>query len=179
MKSTDFWTPDLKYLGIFIFGILYFPATVLAEWTVIQQETPDTGSGTTIAYTKNDSGYTLEIYRDSVDAIRSRFTLINGLTKLADRSCPTYQIDKGMSINRSLNDAPCITNAQWAEFILGHVNNGQVSSSTLLALMDGISIRFRFILANGDYRETNFSLQGSKRAMTIAFGQNIVVTTSQ
>ena len=155
-------------------GLLFFAQTS-AEWKVVsQQEGSDTT--TTIARTGNDDGYTLEIYRDNVGAVRSRFTLRDGLLRLADRSCPTYQIDRAPSINRSVNQAPCLSTDRWAEYILGYVVDSRVESRLLLSLMNGININFRFRLASGDYRETQFSLLGSKRSMTAAVGADVSVS---
>ena len=166
--------PRCRYL---LWAMLLLPVTVLAQWTVVTHQISDSGAPTRIAETTNSDGYSLEIYRDSGGAIRSRLTMANGLIALADKTCPTYQIDKGRPRNRSINDAPCISKPQWAEFILGHVKDGKIESAALRGLMNGINITFRFILTNGDYRQTTFSLAGSMRTMTTAFGQDIVVTT--
>lgn len=163
---------------LLLLAALFVPTAVSAQWTVVTHRVSASEPETRIAQTTNPDGYTLEIYRDSSDAIRSRLTLKDGLIALADKSCPTYQIDRGQPRNRSINDAPCISSPLWAEFILGHVKDGKIESSTLHGLMVGINITFRFILANGDYRETRFSLAGSMRTMQTAFGQDIVVTAS-
>ena len=155
------------------------PANVPAEWRVLNHGDQDIDSVASIAYSLNESGYTFQIYRDSRNAIRSRFTLSKGLLEFSDGSCPTYQIDRGTPSNRSVNDADCLLEKNWAEFILGHVDGSNISSSTLLALMNGIAINFRFRLSSGDYRETKFSLQGSKRAMMATFGEDIQVIISR
>jgi hypothetical protein len=151
----------------------------LAQWSVVTNQVSEAATQTRIARTTNTAGYILEIYRDNGDTIRSRLTLTDGLIRLADKSCPTYQIDRGPSRNRSVNDAPCISQPRWAEFILGQVKGDKIESSILLSLMNGINITYRFMLADGDYRETQFSLTGSKWTMQSAFGQNVVVTAAQ
>ena len=166
-------------LKLLLTGLILLPVTVSAEWIVITHTDTDVDSETSVAFSENTDGYSLEIYRDSVDAIRSRFSVAKGLLSLADKSCPTYQIDRGRANNRSVDDAPCLSSKLWAEFILGYVKNENIASSSLLALMNGITITFRFRLANGDYRETKFSLAGSKRAMTIAFGAETQVIPTQ
>ena len=77
--------------GLILHGLLLLPFSSLAEWNVITHKDTDSNEETNIAYSINESGYSLEIYRDSVDAIRSRFTLTKGLLVCADKSCPTYQ----------------------------------------------------------------------------------------
>ena len=150
-------------------------AQAAAEWRVVNHREATTGIETTIAATTNTDGYTLEMYRDTVGAIRGRFTLRPGLTRLYKNSCPTFQIDRGPAVNRSLNNAPCLASEQWAEFVLGYVADNQVVSPRLLSFMNGNSITFRFRLASGNYRDTEFSLLGSKRSMTAAIGGDIIV----
>jgi len=166
----------LKKFAIYL-ALLISPVTLKAQWSTINHKSgPENDTDTTVAYTVNQDGYALEIYIDSVNAVRSRFSLPDGLIIFADKFCPTYQIDRGIPVNRSINSAPCISSKQWVEFVIGHADGNRITSTTLRALMNGKSVTYRFKLSNNDYRETNFSLQGSRRAMTSAFGENIVVT---
>jgi hypothetical protein len=98
------------------------------------------------------------------------------LTSLDGRTCPTFQIDRGPAVNRSVNNAPCLQTGQWAEFVLGYVSDKQIISPRLLSFLNGNNIVFRFRLGGGDYRDTQFSLLGSKRSMTEAIGADIAVT---
>ncbi len=148
-----------------------------AEWNIIMHNDMDSNTITSVAIIKNDNGYTLEIYKDSVDAVRARFTLSRDLIRFPDNFCPTFQIDSGQPRNRSVNDAPCLSGDTWAEFILGYVENGEINSSAIVGLMNGVGLRFRFMLKNGDYREALFSLRGSKRAMLAALGEGVSVTS--
>ncbi|MEE8321668.1 MAG: hypothetical protein V3R68_07510 [Gammaproteobacteria bacterium] len=148
------------------------PSVAMAEWQIITHTDIDTNIETNVAYTENESGYSLEIYRDAVGAVRSRFTLKTGLSRLAVRNCPTYQIDKRQPLNRSINDAPCIPERNWSEFILGYIENNEIVSPHLNYLMNGKKITYRFILENGGYGETFFSLAGSKYAITATMGRN-------
>ena len=165
-------------IGIFL-ALALLPLSGATQWQVISHNEVNAGVETSIAAITNADGYRLEIYRDSIGAVRSRFTLKPGLLSFAERSCPTYQIDRGLPQNRSLNQALCLSDDAWAEFILGYIKNNVIASSSMLALMNGIAITYRFKLENGDYRATTFSLYGSKRAMLSAFGGNIQVTTTQ
>ncbi len=151
------------------------PALVHAEWDVITHTDTNNNTQTQVAYTQNEDGYSLEIYKDNVGAIRTRFSLSQALDMLVKRSCPTYQIDKTLLDNRSINDAPCLTDLAWSEFILGYTENRIVNSEKLNALMNGGTITFRFMLENGSYKETNFSLSGSKRATLSALGPSISI----
>lgn len=156
--------------------LLLFPTVALAQWDVITHTDTNSNSETQVAYTKNEEGYSLEIYRDNVGAIRSRFSLNAALDMFAKRSCPTYEIDSRLLDNRSINDAPCITDLAWSEFVLGYVENNNVTSGRLNALMNGETITFRFMLDNGAYKETKFSLAGSKRATLAVIGNQVTIS---
>ena len=159
------------------FCVLLSPTTSLAQWAVAADTKTPNDEPIQVAYTTNSEGYTLEIYMDSNLMIRSRFTLNDGMLKLENNSCPTFQIDNGMANNKSIDGETCLSNNQWAEFIFGNIQNGTINSSILLAFMDGITLTFRFRLENGDYRETKFSLSGSKRSITSIIGENVIVRT--
>ncbi|OGT78250.1 MAG: hypothetical protein A3I78_11805 [Gammaproteobacteria bacterium RIFCSPLOWO2_02_FULL_56_15] len=161
-RLTGMWTTLLAVL---------LSAPVFAEWKV--QAITDTGTDQSVTFASciNGEGYRLDIYRDPGNAIRTRFSLSDGLQQLAPKSCPTFQIDKDTPQNHSIHDAPCISTAVRAEYILGHVENKQIASATLRSFMDGVAVRFRFALNNGDYRETVFSLGGSRSAIVRAIGQ--------
>jgi len=160
-----------------LFAVLSaLPVMAQADWTVIKTRPDGAVTDTVIAHSQNTDGYILEIYRDSGGAVRSRFTLDSGLTSLTERVCPTFQIDRWPAINKSINGAKCLSTGKWAEFILGYVADKKVISPRLLTFMNGNDITFRFRLAAGDYRETQFSLLGSKRSMTEAIGTDVVVS---
>jgi hypothetical protein len=154
---------------------IFYPFPSHAQWTVNTNIKNEAGAQTMVAYTSNEAGYSLEIYKDSSSTIRSRFSLNNQLIKFKERTCPTYQIDMGTPGNVSVNGAPCLSSGRWAEYILGQIEGNEVSSSILLSIMNGITITFRFQLDNGDFRETSISLSGSKRSMTTVIGEEITV----
>jgi len=156
--------------------LILAPCTAFAQWATIASsgaEMPTTGP---IAFSENTGDYRLEIYKDSENLIKSRFILKKGLLALSSDICPTYQIDNGTAKNNSIDNSACIFNSGSAEYIIGKVVNNQVKSSVLVALMEGITLSFRFRLKNGDYRETAFSLAGSKRSLTTVIGGQISVS---
>ncbi len=161
---------------LLVFILLMAPFSASAEWKVITHTDTNNETQTLVAYSQNKDGYSLEIYKDSVGAIRSRFSLNTALDMFANHTCPTYQIDDRLIDNRSINDAPCLTDMVWSEFVLGYVNNFNVTSEKLNALMNGRIVTFRFMLENGSYMETEFSLAGSKRATLSVLGNNITIT---
>lgn len=156
-----------------IMALLLLSARVAAEWAVFTQPLEGTEADTTVARIANESGHTLEFYRDNAGAIRARFTLPTGLTALEQAHCPTLQVDRWAPANRSTDDTACRATHRWAEYTVGIVVNNNVKSERLLQLMNGSQITFRYRLSGGDYRDTVFSLAGSKRALMGAIGADI------
>jgi hypothetical protein len=155
---------------------LLLPLAAPAQWAVVGQRLEGTQAEAVTARIRNSTGQTLEFYRDGVGAIRARFTLSDGLTQLEKGHCPTLQVDRWASMNRSVNDAACLATYQWAEYVVGYVVDGKVQSARLLQIMNGNLLTFRFRLNGGDYRDAAFSLAGSKRSLTAAIGANVAVT---
>ena len=157
---------------LFIFCV---PSLAIAEWHIISHANLNSDEKTQVAYTENKSGHSLEIYKDSVGAIRTRFTLNSKLNLFSNGICPTYQVDLTLVKNTSFNDAPCISNLNWSEFILGYITNNNITSLSLDALLNGNIVKFRYALDNGNYKETSFSLAGSKKATLKVIGNNIII----
>ncbi len=161
-------------LNILLF-IFCAPSLAIAEWHIISHANLNSDEKTQVAYTENKSGHSLEIYKDSVGAVRVRFTLNSKLNLFSNGICPTYQVDLTLVKNTSFNDAPCISNLNWSEFILGYITNNNITSLSLDALLNGNIIKFRYALDNGNYKETSFSLAGSKKATLKVIGNNIII----
>ena len=164
--------------GVFItFFIFVFVTSRVFAWEIITHNDVDNNSQLQVAYTQNNDGYSLEIYKDASNAIRSRFSMNNSLLKLANKHCPTFQVDQREIANRSINDARCISSPKWAEFILGYIVDNEIKSSQLHNMMNGNKITFRYQLENEGYDEVNFSLNGSKRVLLSVIGNNVIVRT--
>ncbi len=161
---------------IFIMLLLITP-NASAEWSVMKHMDVDSSQQTLVAQTRNPEGYSLEIYRDGNNAIRARFSMGTTLDRLDGKNCPTHQVDKRSSDNRSINDAACIAHRRWAEYVLGYISGNEVTSSFLHNMMNGTTISYRFMLDPSGYAETTFSLAGSKRALLEALGSDLVVHT--
>ena len=155
------------------------PAQLQAQtqWNIMSHTDTDSGLQTLVATIENEEGYKLEIYRDANDVIRSRFNIRNSYDLIAVKQCPTSQVDERVLSNRSINDAPCISQPRWAEYVIGYITDDKVLSLPLHNLMNGNLIYFRFLLKNGSNAETSFSLYGSKDILNTELGRNLVVTT--
>jgi hypothetical protein len=172
--NTGMWRHRGHTAGWVLMAVaLTLPLKARCEWLAQTRSDVSRGGETEVAVTRNNDGYSLEIYRDASNAVYGRFILPGHLLIIADGTCPTYQVDRGAPVNRSVNGDPCLVGGNWAEYTLGHVDNNRIASSSLLAIMNGIAIAFRFKLENGDYRSTEFSLQGSKRAIISVLGEDI------
>ncbi len=148
-----------------------------AQWEVMSHTDTDSGDQTRVATIENDDGYKLEIYRDANDVIRLKFNIRNSYELLANKQCPTFQVDERQLSNRSINDAPCLSQPRWAEYVIGYITDKSVLSLPLHNLMNGNVIYFRFLMGNENYAETSFSLSGSKAMLNGALGKDLVVTT--
>ena len=148
-----------------------------AQWEVMSHTDTDSGYQTRIATIENDDGYKLEIYRDVNDVVRLKFNIRNSYELLANKQCPTFQVDERQLSNRSINDAPCLAQPRWAEYVIGYITDKSVLSLPLHNLMNGNVIYFRFLMGNENYAETSFSLSGSKAMLNGALGEDLVVTT--
>ena len=165
-----------SYLQIPILLVLLFsPSISMGQWHIISHENLGSEEKTNVAYTENKNGYSLEIYKDSVGSVRVRFTLNSKLNLFSENICPTYQVDLTLIKNTSFNDAPCISKSNWSEFILGYITNKNITSLSLDALLNGNVVIFRYVLDNGNYKETSFSLTGSKRAALNVIGKDIKI----
>ena len=157
--------------------LLSLSAQIQAQWNVMSHTDTDSGLQTRVATIENEDGFKLEIYRDANDVIRSRFNIRNSYDLLASKHCPTFQVDDRELSNRSINDAPCLSQPRWSEYVLGYISDDNVSSLPLHNMINGNVISFRFLLRNGNYDETSFSLSGSKSIIYTSLGNDLVVTT--
>ena len=162
-----------------ILALFLLPLSVQsqAQWEVMSHTDTDSGYQTRIATIENDDGYKLEIYRDVNDVVRLKFNIRNSYELLANKQCPTFQVDERQLSNRSINDAPCLAQPRWAEYVIGYITDKSVLSLPLHNLMNGNVIYFRFLMGNENYAETSFSLSGSKAMLNGALGKDLVVTT--
>lgn len=164
----------MNYYRYIILTLISGPALANAAWETVTYTNVDNNFQTMVARIENDEGYSLEIYRDANDAVRSRLNM-NSTTRLVEKNCPTYQVDRLDFQNRSINDAPCISHRQWSEFVLGYVIDNRIVSTKLHNLMNGNRITYRFILENSGYSTTSFSLSGSKQTLLDVLGPELKV----
>ncbi len=162
---------------ILMLSLLGMSVQAQAQWNVVSHTDMDSGNQIRIATIENDDGYKLEIYRDTNDVVRLRFNIRNSYALFANKQCPTFQIDGRQLNNRSINDAPCLFQPRWTEYVIGYISDESVLSLPLHNLMNSNVIYYRFLMDNGSYAETSFPLSGSKAILNAVLGKNLLVTT--
>lgn len=150
-----------------------------AYWSVIEHNDLDTGNAIQVAHIKNQDGYSIEIYKDQINAVRLRFTSSEKHGLISSQYCPSFQVDSFKIFNRSINDAICIKHGQWSEFVLGYLENDNVESTALYRIQNGNKLVFRFMLAADGYEETTFTLAGSSRVILNVLGATTFIRKSQ
>jgi hypothetical protein len=152
-------------------GMLFACGMLLAgpahpQWRVAQETPSGSGKRIDVAIVENDSGHSLRLYNDEAQNVRGLFTIRGGFDIMDPGGCPTYRVDKREPKRVTFEAARCRIVLKQAEFTLG--KSGFGSNRQLRRIMNGNTIVFRYRLGSGNYRETAFTLTGSKYALTTA-----------
>lgn len=152
-------------IGVLVAGLL-IAQSAPAQWRV-GQDTPE-GSSTRIdvAMVENESGHALELYSDDTQTVRGTFTIRGGFDTIDPGTCPTYRVDERAPDHVTFAGERCRILPKEAQFTLGR--GGDPRNPQLRRIMNGSRLVFRYRLGNGTYRETEFTLKGSKYALTTA-----------
>lgn len=153
----------LLLAGLSIAGLSMARAAV-GSWRVAQDTPEGSSARIDVAIVENDSGHSLELYRDDAQIVRGRFTIRGGFDTIDPGSCPTYRVDERPANRVTFAGQRCHILPKQAEFTLGPAEEAQ--NRPLRRIMNGSRLVFRYRLANGTYRETAFTLRGSKYALT-------------
>lgn len=137
-----------------------------AQWRVAQETPSGVDRRIDIAIVENDSGHSLRLYGDDEQNVRGIFTIRGGFDSIDPKGCPTYRVDERQPQRVAFDKDRCRILAKQAEFTLGKTGFGR--NWQLHRIMNGDNIVFRYRLGGGNYRETVFTLRGSKYALTTA-----------
>ena len=162
----------LERAALVLAGVLIAQAAA-AQWRVGQDMPEGSSTRIDVAMVENDSGHTLELYRDDTDTVRGTFTIGGGFDTIDPAACPTYRVDERAPSRVSFAGQRCRILPKQAQFTLGPV--GEARNRQLRRIMNGSSLVFRYRLGNGTYRETAFTLRGSKYALTTAIPSGEIV----
>ncbi len=149
-----------------IFAAVLLARPAIAQWRVAQATPAGTNNRIHIAIVENDSGHSLRLFSDETQNVRATFTIRGGFDTIDPGVCPTYRVDKREPERVTFEEGRCRILPKQAEFTLG--KTGQGRNRKLHRIMNGDSIIFRYRLGGGNYRETRFTLRGSKYALTTA-----------
>lgn len=151
--------------GLFFAGVLLtLPA--VAQWRVAQETPAGAEHRIHVALIDNESGHQLRLFNDESQNVRGIFTIRDGFDTIDPGVCPTYRVDEREPRRVTFEDERCRILVKQVEFILE--KTGEVDNRELQRIMNGSNIIFRYRLAGGNYRETRFTLRGSKYALTTA-----------
>ena len=163
----------IRFAAGIVFAAMLLAGPVFAQWRVAQENPAGIGKRINIAIVENDSGSSLRFFNDETQTVRGIFRIRDGFDTIDPRVCPTYRIDNREPRRVTFEEGRCRIVRKQAEFTLGKA--GQGSNRQLHRVMNGDSIAIRYRLAGGNYRETTFTLRGSKYALTTAVGNLEVV----
>ncbi|TFH47962.1 MAG: hypothetical protein E4H01_07255 [Lysobacterales bacterium] len=151
--------------SLFLAGaLLTLPA--VAQWRVAQETPPGAEHRIHVALIDNESGHHLRLFNDASQNVRGIFTIRDGFDTIDPGVCPTYRVDEREPMRVTFEKERCRILLKQVEFILE--KTGEVDNRELQQIMDGSNIIFRYRLVGGNYRETKFTLRGSKYALTTA-----------
>ena len=149
--------------GIFFAGIL-LAGPAFGQWRVAKETPAGMGKSINVAMVENESGSSLRLFNDEAQTVRGIFTIRDGFDTIDPEVCPTYRVDNREPMRVTFEEGRCRVLPRQAEFTLG--KTGQGRNRQLHRIMNGDSIAIRYRLAGGNYRETTFTLRGSKYALT-------------
>ena len=169
-------TPGLTLMRIALvatlLAALFAALPVAAQWT-------DVGSTRAAsereALVRSDDAAELRIWLDKTSGLHLQFMLAPGLLAFAPGGCVTLQVDDYAIPDLSAPEYECSSDGASIQLLLTQVKNRQINSPILLDLMNGKRVELRYRLAHAGYGSAQFSLKGSKQALTDTLGGDITI----
>ena len=152
------------------------PARVAAQWYTESVPVGEDGAQVNTATVANESGHRFRVYRSGQSLIRGQFTIPEGFERLSSQTCPTWRVDKRFLVSTAAA-TPCQVGNWHADFVIAEIDGNQVRSAELDRVMRGTRLVFRYRIEGAGYRETTFSLRGSRRRIQAILGERIRVVT--
>ena len=159
-------TATVRFAAGLFFTCLLHATPAFAQWRVAQETPVGSDRRIDVAVIENDSGHELRLFNDEAHNVRAIFTIRGGFDTIDPGVCPTYRVDQREAKRVTFEAGGCRMLPRQAEFTLGKVGQGR--NRELHRIMNGSRIIFRYRLGGGNYRETSFTLRGSKYALTTA-----------
>ncbi len=159
-------------LAVLLCALYSLPAH--AQWEVIYPA-PSSGTSEPIAQVDNRTGHSLRVYRHDNNHVYAVFSIQERFDTFHQGACPTYVVDGKLPSDLGSANISCELKARKAVFDLGTVSAKQLHSSILLQWMNGSRLSFRYHLKTVGYREAQFSLKSSSRAVATILGAGVRV----
>ena len=159
--------------------LLLVPHSVFAEWRVDTRLDAMTDEVKKSAVVTNEAGHSFSIYRISENGpVWGNFSLSErSMDQVGHKIPPVYRIDKNpphdLANNVTLHNligSAYEWQPKWVNFLIWEGNEDEGIANSLLQLMDGQSVLFRYHLSTGGYKDTVFSLNNAKQAIVAAIG---------
>jgi hypothetical protein len=165
------WTrPGLAHAAVAL--ALFAAAPVYAQWTDVGSQRAATERE---AVVRSENAAEIRIWLDETQALRMQFKLAPGLVAFAPQGCATVQIDDHELQNLSAPAYECSTDGASVQLLLTRMENNQLDSPLLLDLMNGRRVQLRYRLSHVGYQSAQFSLRGSKQALSDSLGEDIEI----
>lgn len=155
----------LKPLSLIVFLCAFVPP-VFAAWQAADHD------GVVMAGIDNEHGQRIDLFVDDRNVVLLRINLSEGFETFAASSCPTFQIDRRKPMHHFELGRRCTVTGKQATIALGAMIDRSIRSLVMHRLMNGNNVTFRYTIGNGQYRQAQFSLSGSKQAMRQLLGYN-------
>lgn len=167
--------------------ILFASTSSFADWQVKEETDLMTDRIRKIAYITNDSGHTISIYRISKnESVWMNFNLSSStFDQISSLQPPMFRIDQNephdlsrqkrsneSSYNQKHGIQDYIWEPKWVNFLIWHGKEEEGLSTSLVQIMEGQSIVFRYYLSTGGYKDTRFTLQGAASTIAETIGIN-------
>ncbi len=167
-----------KLVAVLIFVV---PNAALAEWTTVTKVDSMTNEVRKSAFVENSLGHRFSVYRIPSDDNRvwGNFAISQKVFDLIDgEKLIQFRIDKhdAKDLRESVKLQKLMQRLgetrpmyewkpKWVNFVLWHGDKEEGVSPAIENLKNGNTLKVRYYLSKGGYKDTEFSLKGAKNAI--------------
>ena len=166
--------PPLGWAIVALALLALSPLPLPAQWYTESVPVGEDGAQVNTATVTNESGHRFRVYRSGESLVRGQFTIPEGFERLSSQTCPTWHVDKRFLVSTAAL-TPCRLGHWHADFVIAEIEGNRVPSAELERVMRGKRLVFRYRIEGAGYRETTFSLRGSRRRVQAILGERIRV----
>lgn len=148
------------------------------SWETTRSEDAESTASSDRASVSSSDGYRLALFRDAQGTLRGRLQIQRGLDQFSSFGCATLRVDKRAPINLHDSYYHCVSDNDNVEFRLGDIDGNTIASLILTQLINGSRLEVSFTLKGVGYRQTTFTLSGSKQAVAQLLGSGVQVKSA-